>query len=65
MPELQALGAKHVEYGVLAENYHVVGQALLATLAAGLGDEWTLQVAEAWTTVYDVITKTMIGSNYD
>ena len=45
VPVLQGLGKKHVPYGVLPEHYEVVGQALLATLAGGLGAEWTDKVA--------------------
>ena len=65
VPVLQGLGTKHVQYGVIPEHYDVVGQALLATLAAGLGAEWTPTVTEAWTVVYGVVAKTMIGNNYE
>ena len=37
----------------------VVGQALIATLEAGLGAEFTPEVKEAWTTLYQVISKSM------
>ena len=64
VPVLQDLGKRHVKYGVLAAHYDVVGQALLATLQAGLGEEWTDKARDAWTAVYGVIAKTMIGDNY-
>jgi len=64
VPVLQGLGSKHVKYGVLPVHYDVVGQALLATLEGGLGKEWTPEVEHAWTTVYGVVAKTMIGNNY-
>ena len=49
---------------MLPVHYDVVGQALLATLEAGLGAEWTAQVKAAWIAVYGVISTTMIGDNY-
>lgn len=45
VPVLQGLGKQHVPYGVLPAHYEVVGQALIATLTAGLGAEWTSKVA--------------------
>lgn len=42
-PPTQALGKRHVPYGVLPAHYDVVGQALLATLEGGLGAEWNDQ----------------------
>merc|ERR1711970_897167 len=41
VPVLQALGKRHVGYGVQAAHYDVVGQALIDTLASGLGDKFT------------------------
>lgn len=37
----------------------VVGQALISTLEAGLGAEFTPDVKEAWTTFYQVISNRM------
>jgi len=64
VPVLQGLGKKHVPYGVIPEHYDIVGQALLATLEAGLGAEWTAAVRDAWVAIYGIIAKTMIGDNY-
>ena len=65
VPVLEGLGARHKPYGVLAEHYDIVGQALLATLGSALGDAWTPPVKEAWTTVYGVVSATMIkGAAY-
>mmetsp|Transcript_11344 Transcript_11344/g.17009 ORF Transcript_11344/g.17009 Transcript_11344/m.17009 type:complete len:153 (+) Transcript_11344:22-480(+) len=62
---LKALGKKHVKYGVVAAHYDVVGQALLATLGAALGDKFTDEVKAAWTEIYGVISSTMIaGAEY-
>ena len=64
VPVLQDLGKKHVPYGVIPAHYDVVGAALLATLESGLGAEWTDPVKDAWTAIYGIVAKTMIGDNY-
>ena len=63
MPILQKLGKDHVPRDVVAEHYPIVGQALLETLEAGLGDKWTPQLKTAWSTAYKVISDTMIGDD--
>lgn len=42
------VGAKHVEYGVTAEMYPWVGEALVATMAEHCGDRWTAAHEAAW-----------------
>lgn len=59
MPVLLKLGQRHVAYGVEAAHYESVGAALLETLAAGLGDGFTDEVREAWTTMYIHVARTM------
>jgi hemoglobin-like flavoprotein len=44
---------------VLPEHYNWVGQALLTTLGLGLGDKFTPEVKEAYTTVYVLVAATM------
>ena len=51
LPSLRALGRRHVRYGVRAEHYAPVGAALLETLRAALGSQWTPAAAAAWTAV--------------
>lgn len=60
MPVLRALGVRHVSYGVQPAHYDLVGAALLATLAQGLGGAFTAQVEDAWTTVYKSMAGVMI-----
>ena len=62
VPILQGLGQRHATYGVQDEHYNDVGAALLATLEAGLGDDFTPEVKQAWTEVYGVMAKTMIDA---
>lgn len=64
IPAVQALGARHVGYGVKAEDYAIVGGALLWTLETSLGDVFTAEAKEAWATAYDILAQTAIGENY-
>lgn len=59
LPAVHALGERHAGYGVQAEHFEPVGQALLWTLKQGLGDEFTPAVEEAWVTAYDVLSGAM------
>lgn len=56
---LAALGAKHVDYGVTAEMYDWVGDALLATLAEVAGPDWNDQLRDAWAEAYRAIATLM------
>ncbi|WP_248722684.1 globin family protein [Seonamhaeicola sp. ML3] len=64
IPILQDLGKRHVEYKVEAFHYETVGSALLGTLEAGLGDEFTSDVKAAWTSVYGTMADVMIKAAY-
>lgn len=59
VPAVQALGKRHVAYGVKDQDYDTVGAALLDTLEKGLGPHWTPQVKDAWGAVYGVLAGTM------
>jgi hemoglobin-like flavoprotein len=64
LPAASALAKRHVSYGAKAEHYPVVGAALLWTLEQGLGDDWTPELAEAWSTVYGTLSGYMISEAY-
>ena len=59
VPAVEALGRRHVGYGVKDEHYQTVGAALLWTLEQGLGDLYTPDVAEAWTAAYTLLAGVM------
>lgn len=59
VPAVQALGRRHVGYGVKDEHYDTVASALLWTLEKGLGDAYTPAVAEAWTSTYTLLAGVM------
>ena len=65
VPVVQDLGRRHRRYGVAAKHYDTVGQALLDTLAKGLGEAFTDDTRRAWTTVYGVLSTTMIAAAQD
>lgn len=56
----RALGARHVGYGVRAADYQTLGDALLAALAAILGDSFDAATREAWTLAYNLVAETML-----
>ncbi len=56
VPVLQGLGQRHAGYGVVKAHYTLVGTALLATLAKGLGPAFTAEVEAAWVEVYGVMS---------
>lgn len=59
LPEIEALGRRHVDYGATDAHYETVGAALLGTLEEGLGDAWTADVEAAWTAAYALIAGVM------
>ncbi|MEN9704214.1 MAG: hypothetical protein RLZZ393_93 [Pseudomonadota bacterium] len=62
VPMLQALGLRHREYGVTTAHFDAYGEALLRTLAQGLGTAFTPEVGEAWRTVFADIRGVMLGT---
>jgi hemoglobin-like flavoprotein len=64
LPVTSALAKRHVGYGAQPEHYSAVGEALLWTLARGLGPQWTPEVATAWTSAYATLSSFMIAEAY-
>lgn len=58
---LGGMGAKHVSYGVTAEMYPWVADALLATLAEVASEAWTAEVALAWEQALGAIASLMLA----
>ena len=57
---IAALGKRHTSlYKIPNESYDSVGQALIWTLAQGLGDAFTDDVKEAWVKVYTLLARSM------
>lgn len=64
IPVLKDLGKRHVDYKVEPSHYDTVGAALLGTLEAGLGDDFTIDVKNAWADVYGTMADVMIEASY-
>jgi NO-binding membrane sensor protein with MHYT domain/hemoglobin-like flavoprotein len=60
-PAVSDLGRRHVGYGVAAEDYKPVGEALIWTLEQGLRDEFTPAVKSAWLAAYGLLTGIMMA----
>jgi hemoglobin-like flavoprotein len=56
----RALGARHAGYGVRVADYQTVGAALLAALAAVLGDSFDAPTRQAWALAYNLVAETML-----
>ena len=59
VPSLEALGRRHVTYGVRNQDYAAVGAALLWTLEQGLGERLTPELTGAWAAAYGLLATTM------
>jgi hemoglobin-like flavoprotein len=62
VPAVEALGRRHVGYGVRPEHFATVGSALLDTLATGLGKAFTPETKRAWAMAYGILAGVMIGA---
>ena len=58
-PAIGELGRRHVGYGVEDAHYLSIRRALLATLAAELGDAFDAETREAWEITYDALALIM------
>jgi hemoglobin-like flavoprotein len=59
VPAVRELGARHRGYGVADKDYATVGGALLDTLAAGLGPDFTPAMRDAWAACYTTLAGVM------
>ncbi|TGP21841.1 MULTISPECIES: globin family protein [unclassified Mesorhizobium] len=62
LPTVQDLARRHVGYGVEEHHYPIVGQALIETLEAGLGEAFTQEMREAWQAAYGLLAGVMIAA---
>lgn len=58
---LHEMGARHVDYGTVAEHYPIVRDTLLAALSEVAGDLWNDQLNEDWTGALNAVAGTMIA----
>ena len=56
---LRALGERHPDYGATRADYDKVASALIQTLKEFLADEFTVELQQAWVSVYGMISEAM------
>jgi hemoglobin-like flavoprotein len=61
-PRVRDLAARHVRYGVQTRHYQPLGDALIATLAAHLGQQWTPELEAAWRRAYNLVSELMMAT---
>ena len=59
VPKLHELGARHVAYGARPEHYPVVGEALIASMAAVAGDAWEPRFGSSWSKAFELVAGAM------
>jgi nitric oxide dioxygenase len=62
LPAVEALGRRHVGYGVQEAHYATVGDALLWTFGQVLGDAFTPAARESWATAFGLLAGAMTGA---
>jgi len=65
VPVLQSLGVRHAHLGLEEAHFKVVGEALINTLALGLGESFTPSLKKAWVKVYVTVQTVMLGAMAD
>ena len=63
LPAVQDLARRHKTYGVVDAHYPVVGETLIWTLEQGLGDDFTPELRQAWTTAFETLAGVMIAAS--
>ncbi|WP_275785457.1 globin family protein [Pararhizobium gei] len=63
LPAAETLAVKHNSYGVKPEHYTPVGEALIWTLAQGLGKDFTSEARDAWVAAYTTLSGVMIAAS--
>jgi len=61
VPDLEELGARHVEYGAQPEHYPVVGEVLMGSMAQVAGDAWKPEYTAAWQAAFPVVQGVMLA----
>jgi hemoglobin-like flavoprotein len=61
VPDLEELGARHVDYGAKAEHYPVVGEVLIGSMEQVAGDAWKPEYTAAWAEAFPVVQGVMLS----
>jgi methyl-accepting chemotaxis protein len=60
VPKLRELGARHAAYGAEPEHYPVVGEVLIASMAAVAGPAWRPEYEHAWSEAFGIVAGAML-----
>lgn len=63
LPAIQALGERHMSYGVKKEYYAYAKESFLWALEKHLKDEFTLPLKNAWSVALDTLIAGMISGS--
>ena len=63
LPAIQALGERHVSYGVKAQYYPLAKEAYLWALEKHLREEFTSELRAAWATAFDALIQAMTSTD--
>jgi methyl-accepting chemotaxis protein len=61
VPDLEELGARHIDYGAKPEHYPVVGEVLIGAMAEVAGDAWKPEYTSVWQDAYQVVQDVMLS----
>ena len=62
LPSIQALGERHLSYGVKREYYPYAKESFLWALETHLKGEFTPALKSAWSQAFDILIETMISA---
>lgn len=57
---LKELGGRHKNYGVIEEYYLPVCETLMETFAKYIPDDWTPEVEQAWSSIFQAVSQIML-----
>jgi nitric oxide dioxygenase len=60
VPDLEALGARHGDWGVQEQDYAVMGPVLLEVMAAAADPHWKSEYTTAWAAAWEVVQGVML-----
>ena len=60
VPDLQDLGARHIQYGARPEHYPVVGEVLIGSMSEVAGDQWKPEYTTAWQEAFGAVQGVML-----
>ncbi|HEY2766314.1 MAG TPA: globin domain-containing protein [Pseudonocardiaceae bacterium] len=60
VPFLRQLGRDHRKFGVIAQHYDAVGNALISAVGRHAGPAWTPEVEKAWADAFGLVARTMV-----